>query len=907
MKTSDPEIAGDQLPGDEPITAVSVAFDTTIIPGRLRQVVDAVGMPGASALLIGESGTGKSRLAEAAAYELEVRSNGGLHVTVMAPPPNPASGFAAVFGIYFPEILENEAVDGAKEHRIQEPAVLAKRLLRAILDNAEGAEPVIVAPAVHDYHPLAAFLLEQLVRSRKVRVIATAQRLTGAAERMSRDPRVRRVSVGALSLEESDIYVSGILGVTRIAPETLRRWHTATGGNSYALSVLALACERRGLVRRSRGMAWVPPGLDDAPEEFAHFVAETCNERERSTLEMIAQAEPMIETPLLKLLDPVATNSLLERGLIVSRRHPNGDIALEAAHPILAAAVREHISSARRAEICAELFDALDADRLEATQLDTPQQLMRLVVFGLESGKSFPRAWLSQAFAFLRDGADPRLMLRIALELSLGAEPVEAAVAALRAVGFARLLGDVDALEQAFEAIDEILLSPERCGALPAPLHTRLRLLQIEHLFRLGAEIDAVLEMLTELELSIYLSEHVAREMVKTARYLLLSFDGRLRAADDLELGTGSSQDLTVEWVRAPARAISSLILQQQGRLDEAIQTAENARQLSMLGNKASVETIDLQGFCWFFGFWASGSNEAGRQTLDEVEETANADVHTFAYLSGLLETGEALFAIQEGRWRDAAEQAERILEQLRHYDSYGVAPLLHAVHALALAALGESDAATRAYRRALREQRGVSQAVTGFRKRLLLRTQQWLGIGDPLTEAMRVAEWARAEGMALVELEALHNVAIESRLAARSVLARAQELCERIDQPIGEVILAHIEKIVAGGGATDVEEPEVRLLAELGLWLPLPAIGGLSAREREIALFASLGYSARFIADRLHLSVRTVETHLGHVYSKVGVEDRDGLRRWFSNERDLQPRLNGFGGAPERLNRKNG
>jgi DNA-binding CsgD family transcriptional regulator len=101
-------------------------------------------------------------------------------------------------------------------------------------------------------------------------------------------------------------------------------------------------------------------------------------------------------------------------------------------------------------------------------------------------------------------------------------------------------------------------------------------------------------------------------------------------------------------------------------------------------------------------------------------------------------------------------------------------------------------------------------------------------------------------------------------------------------------VILDHIEKIVAGVPATDVDEPELRLLAELGLWLPLPVTGGLSAREREVALFASLGYSSRFIAERLHLSVRTVDTHLGHVYAKLGVDDRDGLRRWFMTDREF-------------------
>src|SRR5690606_3939433 len=134
-------------------------------------------------------------------------------------------------------------------------------------------------------------------------------------------------------------------------------------------------------------------------------------------------------------------------------------------------------------------------------------------------------------------------------------------------------------------------------------------------------------------------------------------------------------------------------------------------RRISMLGNRAPDVTLDLQGFCWFFGFWASGSQEVGKQTLNEIEQGASSDVHTLAYYSGLIETGIALFAVQEGRWRDAAEQTERLILQLKNYDSYGLAPLLHAIRALSLAAMGETEEATRAYRLGLREQRGVSQA----------------------------------------------------------------------------------------------------------------------------------------------------------------------------------------------------
>jgi len=54
----------------------------------------------------------------------------------------------------------------------------------------------------------------------------------------------------------------------------------------------------------------------------------------------------------------------------------------------------------------------------------------------------------------------------------------------------------------------------------------------------------------------------------------------------------------------------------------------------------------------------------------------------------------------------------------------------------------------------------------------------------------------------------------------------------------------------------------------------PLP----LTVREREIANLVAAGLSNRDIADRLTVSVRTVEGHLYHACSKCHCTDRDQL-----------------------------
>ena len=53
-----------------------------------------------------------------------------------------------------------------------------------------------------------------------------------------------------------------------------------------------------------------------------------------------------------------------------------------------------------------------------------------------------------------------------------------------------------------------------------------------------------------------------------------------------------------------------------------------------------------------------------------------------------------------------------------------------------------------------------------------------------------------------------------------------------------------------------------------------------LTGREREIAMLAAEGMTSKDIAERLYLSVRTVDNHLQHVYAKLGVSSRTGLAR---------------------------
>lgn len=53
------------------------------------------------------------------------------------------------------------------------------------------------------------------------------------------------------------------------------------------------------------------------------------------------------------------------------------------------------------------------------------------------------------------------------------------------------------------------------------------------------------------------------------------------------------------------------------------------------------------------------------------------------------------------------------------------------------------------------------------------------------------------------------------------------------------------------------------------------PEIENLTPREREVVHFIARGYSYRKAAEALFISVKTLETHMGHIFHKLGVASR--------------------------------
>jgi DNA-binding NarL/FixJ family response regulator len=106
--------------------------------------------------------------------------------------------------------------------------------------------------------------------------------------------------------------------------------------------------------------------------------------------------------------------------------------------------------------------------------------------------------------------------------------------------------------------------------------------------------------------------------------------------------------------------------------------------------------------------------------------------------------------------------------------------------------------------------------------------------------------------------------------------------------------ILQAIESIIAGGmffaahipprqsGTAAANQPKVEPSVKEGpQTTTMNAVETLSARELEVARLVAEGFSSKEIADRLDLSVRTVEKHRANIMDKINVKEVASLVRW--------------------------
>lgn len=163
--------------------------------------------------------------------------------------------------------------------------------------------------------------------------------------------------------------------------------------------------------------------------------------------------------------------------------------------------------------------------------------------------------------------------------------------------------------------------------------------------------------------------------------------------------------------------------------------------------------------------------------------------------------------------------------------------------------------------------------------------------IATTLSTALSAASASYAEGL-VAHAERRSSAAraslreaadVWATLGLRTLEARALEALARAHEGADAIRIAtDAARIYSSIGAVRQEE---RIRAELrgrgtAGRRSAQAVGELTPREREVVTLVREGLSNREIGERLHVSERTIETHLAHIYGKLGVDNRRDLAR---------------------------
>jgi DNA-binding CsgD family transcriptional regulator len=254
-------------------------------------------------------------------------------------------------------------------------------------------------------------------------------------------------------------------------------------------------------------------------------------------------------------------------------------------------------------------------------------------------------------------------------------------------------------------------------------------------------------------------------------------------------------------------------------------------------------------------------SGDPGRGLAALVENGFAGDLQTDPQRRALLARARALLAA--GRPAEALADARRAGIALGEFAHASIHP--DGVICLAQTALGDRPAALRAGEAQLvrAEAWGAPSAVAGALRGLGLAHGDLVGIGM-IERAVSLLDESHAElelARCLVALGILRRRAGQ-RGKALEVLRSGADLAHRLGaRSVAQVAREHL--VVLGS--------RPRRLAFTGA-------EALTASERRAAQLAAAGHTNREIARELYLSVKTVESHLGRGFRKLGISSRRDL-----------------------------
>lgn len=847
---------------------------------------------GGGLVLMGAAGVGKTRIARAV---IEKRSG-----TSGAWVAGTRSARRVPFGA-FAHLLP--ALDRPGLERL-EVMMLARR---AVLEAAGETSPVLVVDDAHLLDDASAALVHQLAVANLVSLVVTVRSgepCPDAVLALWKDGFLECLELQPLGRVELEDLVVGLLGGQVDAHATARVWEATHGNALYACELVraavtagVLAPDQRDVWRWRGEMNGTGRLWDVIDARLAELDAD-----ELAALEVLAVADGADAAWLDRLVDLSARARLARRGL-VEVSVGDGRPVLALSHPLLGEAVRARMRPGRRRELCGRLADAA-----EQLGLAFGPEMVRVASWRVEQGAGSDPGLLVAAARRAQAGFDPALAERFARAALAGGAAFEAEHALAVALG---TQGQMWAAEGIFERLEH-----DATNDLERVMVAVLWGQMLSH--NGGRARDAAV---LAGRVASKLAPGSVRDELRVMGAVLAWRGGDWHVFDRREewsrIGAGSERlGLLVAFALAPALVV-------RVRPEEALEMIEHWTEPAARWRDA-LPLVDYRlrvaraSALWGAGRLNDAAAHCKRESAAALQAGELEPAAMFAAIRGaaLIDMGRIDTAVST--LRDALALWEEL--GAPDYVTWGLAFLAHAL-ALAADAAGAQQALKRA-ELAKPDQIRIMDRDLGI-------ARVWLAVAEgdvPRARklALSLAADSEASGLFLGAARALHDVA---RLGdPPAVVDRLATLATQTDASIVPIYAAHAAALAARDApaltaagerfeqlgctlwaveahaqAARVYESQGRAAsaraadARAGALLAhcenvrTPALTSarqapsLTPRERDVAQLAAQGLSNRDIAQRLVVSIRTVESHLASAYRKVGAKNRNELRKLFT------------------------
>ncbi|WP_235623963.1 helix-turn-helix transcriptional regulator [Mycolicibacterium goodii] len=853
---------------------------------ELREAAAAVRDGSRGVVLAGPSGVGKTALARAVADRLETEGYTARYVL------GTETGQVVPFGAFHHTLELSDA---------HEPTVML-----AAAHHALAADPnvVIVVDDAQYLDPLSALLVQQLAVHGSTKLIVTIRSgatTSDAVTALWKEHLLVRLDVEPFTREQTAEVAAAVLG-GEVDDHAVAELHRYSSGIPLFLRGVLMAAIGDGALVRAHGRWRLYGRLRPSPDlyELVASRTHTLTAEERDVVEVVSTADVLDWHVLLAICGPEAVAQAERRG-VIQVTSDGSHAVVQPGHPILGEVIRSRCPVARTRQINTVVAEHLskqlqEADTASAVDVRTRIQLARFMT----------RAESDPDTNLITEAAASAVTMS---DLVLGEQLARHALEHGGGVNAAVVLADAISWQGRGDEAEDVLARHPPDGGDERTV-TRWGCLRAANLFFVCGRPESAREVLATLRDRVRSAQLAGLVTAMEIAFAYFSADmaGAVAAGTEA-LTTGLMPEATVWTALATAGALAK-----SGRFGEVaavVRAGEDAAGrcesgpqryslplAEVLAGTLAGELDDAQRACDRYATASTGVPQA------DVMVTA---------LAGWVK-------LARGQLENACELLQTAVWSMAVKLPPGWPMLVASWLAQAEGARGNAAAAAAALAKAEAE---AGPQVKVFAPELELARAWRAAAANETSRAAKhaklAAQTARAAGMAAVELTALHT---STRFGDRSGDARIQQLAAELDCPLGAAIALHSSGLAAHDGnrliaaadrferigdmalAGDAAAYASREFGRRGQrgneleaatrahWLaskcgaatpalrcaadPLP----LTPREWEIANLVSSGLSNRQVADKLCLSVRTVDGHLYRMFAKLGVADRDQLSK---------------------------